>query len=195
VTQLELENALSKAKILRALTYPALRRIAAQGRVLRVQQGHIIIGPELGPTSVYVVLEGLVEVIMPWGPVLNHLGPGELFGEISLVEGIERSAYCKAEIDSLIFEIPFHSFHADMVSNSVVRAGLQEIALARQRIQTAIRRGALRGKKDLTEELRETDEAAVDGASGGDGAAGSGEPAGAMREASGAFSGHQSPTA
>jgi CRP-like cAMP-binding protein len=148
MTQAELEMMLSKAKILRALTYPALRRVAAQGRVLKVEEGHIIIGPELGPTSAYVVLEGSIEIIMPWGPILAHLGPGELFGEIALVEGIERSAYCKAAVDSLVFEIPFHSFHADLLSNSVVRAGLQEIALSRQRIQTAIRRGAMRVSKD-----------------------------------------------
>ena len=141
MTPLELEVKLSKAKILRALTYPGLRRVARNGRLLDVKEGQMIIGPEIGGTSAYVVLAGLIEVVMPWGPVLAHLGPGELFGEMALLQSSERSAYCKAQVDSMVFEIPYSSFHADLMTNPVVRGGLEEMSLARRAIQQAVRSG------------------------------------------------------
>lgn len=141
MTLQELEVHLSKAKILRALTYPGLRRVARNGRLLDVKQGQMIIGPQMGGTSAYVVLEGTIEVVMPWGPILAHLGPGELFGEIALLQACERTAYCKASEDSMVFEIPFSSFHNDLMTNPVVRGGLEEMALARRAIQEAMRTG------------------------------------------------------
>lgn len=141
MTAQELEVHLSKAKILRALTYPGLRRVARNGRLLEVKAGQMIIGPQMGGTSAYVVLVGTVEVVMPWGPILAHLGPGELFGEIALLQACERTAYCKASEDSMVFEIPFSSFHNDLMTNPVVRGGLEEMALARRAIQEAMRTG------------------------------------------------------
>jgi CRP/FNR family transcriptional regulator, cyclic AMP receptor protein len=150
MTLQELEVHLSKAKILRALTYPGLRRVARNGRLLEVKQGQMIIGPQMGGTSAYVVLEGTIEVVMPWGPILAHLGPGELFGEIALLQACERTAYCKASEDSKVFEIPFSSFHNDLMTNPVVRGGLEEMALARRAIQEAMRTG--RGLPDTSDE-------------------------------------------
>ncbi|HLG71372.1 MAG TPA: cyclic nucleotide-binding domain-containing protein, partial [Chloroflexota bacterium] len=112
----ELEYRLCKTRRLAALTYPAVRRIARNGRLLNVKEGQIIIGPEMGSTSAYVVLEGTVTVVMPWGPVLERLGPGELFGETSLVERVERTQYFKAETDCVLFEIPFQTFHSDLLA-------------------------------------------------------------------------------
>jgi CRP-like cAMP-binding protein len=141
MTQQELEVTLSKAKILRALTYPGLRRVARNGRLLDVKEGQMIIGPQMGGTSAYVVLTGSIEVVMPWGPVLAHLGPGELFGEMALLQASERTAYCKAEVDSMVFEVPYSSFHGDLMTNPVVRGGLEELALARRAIQVAMLTG------------------------------------------------------
>ncbi|MFI5266439.1 MAG: cyclic nucleotide-binding domain-containing protein [Chloroflexota bacterium] len=141
MTQQELEVRLSKAKILRALTYPALRRVARSGRLLEVKEGQMIIGPQIGGTSAYVVLEGSISVVMPWGPVLALLGRGELFGEMALLQASERSAFCKAHVDSMVFEIPYTSFHGDLMTNPIVRGGLEELALARRAIQVAVRTG------------------------------------------------------
>ena len=138
MTQKELEARLCKAKILRALTYPGLRRVARRGRLLDVKEGQMIIGPQIGGTSAYVVLEGSIEVVMPWGPVLAYLGPGELFGEMALLQASERTAFCKAQVNSMVFEIPFSSFHGDLMTNPVVRGGLEELALRRS-IQLAMR--------------------------------------------------------
>jgi CRP-like cAMP-binding protein len=141
MTRQDLELRLSKAKILRALTYPSLRRVAANGRLLDVKEGQMIIGPKIGGTSAYVVLDGSIEVVLPWGPVLAYLGPGEFFGEMALLQAAERSAYCKAHVDSMVFEIPYTSFHTDLMTSPVARGGLEELALARHAIQVAVRQG------------------------------------------------------
>jgi CRP-like cAMP-binding protein len=144
----ELEHRLSNTRRLAALTYPAIRRIARQGRLLNVKEGQIVIGPEMGSTSAYVVLEGTVNTVMPWGPVLETLGPGEIFGEISLVERVERSTYSKTETDCLLFEIPFHTFHTDLLGNPIIRAGMEELTLAREAVQRAIRQGVLKAQAE-----------------------------------------------
>lgn len=160
---------------LAALTYPAIRRIARQGRLLMVKEGQIIIGPEMGSTSAYVILEGTVIVVMPWGPLLERLGPSEIFGENSLVERIERTTYSKAETDCLLFEIPFHTFHYDLLANPTIRAGLEELNLARDAIQRAIRQGVLQVAPEpaSTEEQAEGEEggAPADGEAAADAAA------------------------
>ncbi|HVA25055.1 MAG TPA: cyclic nucleotide-binding domain-containing protein [Chloroflexota bacterium] len=168
MTQKELEVRLSKAKILRALTYPGLRRVARNGRLLDVKEGQMIIGPEVGGTSAYVVLEGTISVVMPWGPVLAMLGPGEVFGEMALLQASERSAYCKAHVDSMVFEIPFSSFHGDLMTNPVVRGGLEEMALARRAIQTALRTGRRRAGLAPEEEEEAGLQVVEDGATPGD---------------------------
>ncbi len=179
----ELEHRLSRTRRLAALTYPAIRRIARQGRLLQVKEGQIVIGPEMGSTSAYVVLEGTVNTVMPWGPVLESLGPGEIFGEISLIERVERSTYSKAETDCLLFEIPFHTFHTDLLGNPIIRAGLEELTLAREAVQRAIRQGVLRAEaeaKTAAPSGAEGEEAAPDGAAEasaeGDAAAAPSEP-------------------
>lgn len=162
MTRQELEIQLAKAKILRALTYPGLRRVASNGRLLDVKEGQMIIGPQLGGTSAYVVLEGSIEVVMPWGPVLAYLGPGEVFGEMALLQASERTAYCKAHTDSKVFEIPYSSFHNDLMTNPVVRGGLEEMALARRAIQEAMRTG--RGRAALLPEEESDGNESISGA-------------------------------
>jgi CRP-like cAMP-binding protein len=54
--------------------------------------------------SMYVVAEGEVEIRIG-DAVLDHLGPGGVFGEMALVAGEKRSANARAATDCRIVEI------------------------------------------------------------------------------------------
>lgn len=147
MTVRELENRLQEVPILRPLTYPALRRLVQNGRFIKVAAGEIIIGPRFGTKGAWVLLEGSVSVVLPFGPTVAYLERGKMFGEIALLDGVERSAYCKAYTDCLLFEIPFEIFHADLVTNPIVLSGMEEMAVNRLNTNQAIIDGAF--KPDL----------------------------------------------
>jgi CRP-like cAMP-binding protein len=143
VTGQQLERELTQVKVLKGLTYPALRRLVDQGRLIQAHEGQIVIGPGFGSTGVFVVLEGSVAVQMPGGPVISYLGRYDILGEIALMEGVERTAYCRAYTDTLLFEIPFASFHADLAVNDVVRESLEDLTGHRLGMQQDIREGMI----------------------------------------------------
>lgn len=143
MTGQELERELTQVKVLKGLTYPALRRLAQQGRLIQAREGQIIIGPGYGSTGAFVVLDGSIAVQMPGGPVIAYLGQYEMLGEIALMEGMERTAYCRAYTDALLFEIPFGSFYADLAVNDVVREGLQDLTGHRLAVQQEVREGVI----------------------------------------------------
>lgn len=142
MTARELENRLQQVQVLRPLTYPQLRRLVQNGRFVTVAAGEIIIGPRFGTKGAWVLLEGSVSVVLPFGPTVAYLEPGKMFGEIALLDGVERSAYCKAYTDCLLFEVPFEVFHSDLVTNPVVLAGMEELAVNRLNTNQAIIDGA-----------------------------------------------------
>lgn len=142
MTVRELENRLQQVQVLRPLTYPQLRRVVQNGRFIKVAAGEIIIGPRFGTKGAWVLLEGSVSVVLPFGPTVAYLEPGRMFGEIALLDGVERSAYCKAYTDCLLFEVPFEVFHSDLVANPVVLAGMEELAVNRLNTNQAIIDGA-----------------------------------------------------
>ncbi|HEU0166886.1 MAG TPA: cyclic nucleotide-binding domain-containing protein [Chloroflexota bacterium] len=142
MTEQQLMNELTQTRLLSALTYPALRRVVQSGRLIQARQGQVVLGPGFGTTGFFVVLEGSVAVSLPFGPVLAYLEQGEAFGETALLEGVERTAYCRAYSDCLLFEVPFDSFHADLVASDVTRKGLDELSASRSYERKAIREGA-----------------------------------------------------
>ena len=59
--------------------------------------------------SMYVVIEGEVEIRIG-DVVLDRLGPGEIFGEMALVTGDQRSATARAATDCRVVEISERRF-------------------------------------------------------------------------------------
>ena len=141
MTEQQLENELTQVRLLSALTYPALRRVVEQGRLIQVPEGRVIVGPGFGSTGLFVIMDGTVAVSLPFGPGLAYLAKGEIFGEMALLEGTERTAYCRAYSDCLLFEIPYGSFHADLAANPVVHQAVDQLYARRREMNQAILSG------------------------------------------------------
>ena len=64
----------------------------------------VVVAGEAG-NSLFLVVEGLLEVRGGEGEVLAMLGPGEVFGEMSLLTGAPRSATVVTTTEAVLFEV------------------------------------------------------------------------------------------
>ncbi|MDE3074392.1 MAG: cyclic nucleotide-binding domain-containing protein [Chloroflexota bacterium] len=145
MTAEQLQSELAQVQVLRHLTYPALRRIVQTGRLVEAKNGQLVIGPGFGSRGFFVVLSGSVSVQMPNGVILGYLGPKQYFGEIALLEGVDRTAACRANADSVLFEIPPQTFHADLASNPMVKAGMLATVKLRRMVQEKVKSASAAG--------------------------------------------------
>ena len=104
--------------------FPAGRVIARQG--------------EIG-TGFFVVVSGGVRVVRD-GTVLAHLGPGEFFGELSVLDGQPRNAMVAAETATTCLALASWDFEAVLTENP--------------RIALAILRGVAVRLREATEAVR-----------------------------------------
>ncbi|MHB8619259.1 MAG: cyclic nucleotide-binding domain-containing protein [Chloroflexota bacterium] len=142
MTSEQLQNELSQVLVLRHLTYPVLRRIVQTGRLVEAKAGQTVIAPGFGSRGFFVIISGSIQVQSTGGVVLGYLGPRQYFGEISLLDGVERTASCKANADSVLFEMPAQIFHTDLVTNPMVKAGMVATAKLRLAVQNNLKPGA-----------------------------------------------------
>ena len=83
-----------------------LARIGAMTETEVAARGQAIFAQGAGPVeSVWVVRDGSVEVVHD-GRVLDLLGPGELFGQASMISGLPTGFEARAAQDTVCYRIP-----------------------------------------------------------------------------------------
>ena len=96
LTRQETTQLLARARLFAGVDADGLERIAARVTELDVPAERVIARQgEIG-TGFFVVVEGMVRVSRD-GAVLARLGPGEFFGELSVLDGGPRIAQVSAE--------------------------------------------------------------------------------------------------
>jgi CRP/FNR family cyclic AMP-dependent transcriptional regulator len=112
-------------------------------RQVAAQQMIFWIGDAAGP--LFVVEQGQVAITAPDGRgdhvLLEAIGPGGVFGEISFLDGGPRSATARAVTDVTLLELPREAFHAFLRQRPDVSIAILQIMGARQRVSTATIRG------------------------------------------------------
>jgi MFS family permease len=93
--ELELLHGIS---IFRPLPAPILEGLAGAMLPLHVEAGREIVREGEAGDRFYVIASGEVEIVTD-GEVINHEGPGEFFGEISLLRDVPRTATVRAKTD------------------------------------------------------------------------------------------------
>jgi serine phosphatase RsbU (regulator of sigma subunit) len=97
-----------------------LARLAEAARERRFQPGQVILQEGAEGRELYLILDGLVEAVMLRGGeemVLARRGPGDILGEMALLEGSPRSATVRAVEPSVLIEIAERDLRSALSAN------------------------------------------------------------------------------
>jgi CRP/FNR family cyclic AMP-dependent transcriptional regulator len=102
-------NFLRNVSIFEELPERDLEKIAKLGTRKKFSKGNIILMEDEIGSALFIIIDGKVKVsrLDETGreAVLSILGPGEVFGEMSLLDGMKRSATCSALTDTEVLII------------------------------------------------------------------------------------------
>jgi CRP-like cAMP-binding protein len=124
------ELRLAEVPLLQPLTTDERRLLAERSRVLVFGPGERVLAAGGQGGTMYVVLEGRVEVIVPQasGAAVRvaEIGPGEVIGEMSLLTGDPRSADVRAMEEVEVLEVGKAAMREVMTSNDALAEALSE---------------------------------------------------------------------
>lgn len=115
------ESALQSAPLFREIPKRHLRSIARVTRVSSHPAGRTIVQEGTDGSAMYVLLEGEARVVRK-DRTVARLGPGDFFGEISLIDGGPRTA-------SVVADSPIRSLKLEGQAFRKVVAGEPSLAL------------------------------------------------------------------
>ena len=100
---------LQRVPLFEGLSSRQLRHVADLSEEARFMEGATIVKEGDPGDSFYVILEGQAKVLRG-GRTINRLIPGDFFGEISLLDGGERSASVVSETPMVLMELKQRKF-------------------------------------------------------------------------------------
>jgi CRP/FNR family transcriptional regulator, cyclic AMP receptor protein len=116
-----------------------LDHLAHKATQVEFPAGHVIARQgEIG-TGFFVVIEGRVRVVRD-GRILAALGPGEFFGELSVLDRMPRNAMVTAEVPTTCLALASWDFEA--------------VLLEQPKLTLAILRGVAKRLRDVTDSAR-----------------------------------------
>lgn len=124
-------------KALNCLTPEEARTLVSSGMIVLFGPREALVTRGETGNSMFVILDGGVQVAGKSDTgsqvVLAKLGPGECFGEISLLTGEPRNATVHAETDTLVLEIRKKDISPLIEANPALAGRLGELLESRQR--------------------------------------------------------------
>ena len=128
---------LTRVELLQTLRPDELARLATAARELSIAAGGAVVRQGDPGASLFVVVEGLLEVYRcqeegsePQKVV--ELQPGEFFGEMSLLTGAPRSATVLAATETVVYEIAAREINALLASRPELAWRLAEVVARRR---------------------------------------------------------------
>jgi CRP-like cAMP-binding protein len=107
----ELEEIIAGVDLFAGLSRHQLKQLASASREVTHGAGHTVAAEGLGGLAFHLLLEGSASVTKN-GKELRTLGPGDYFGEISMIDGKPRSATVTATAPIKVLAIPHQDFEA-----------------------------------------------------------------------------------
>jgi small-conductance mechanosensitive channel/CRP-like cAMP-binding protein len=135
-TSQELINLMRKVVILSPLSQEELAALVQQVRIVPFAAGEVPIQQGDPGDSFYIIKNGRVDVIVTKASgdaaVVASLGPGNFFGEMSLLTGAARTASIHVVEDAEFIVIDKESFAATLAGNPSIAESLSHILSERQ---------------------------------------------------------------
>ena len=130
---------LSAARLFDGVDTEGMERIAAVAVQVDFPSGHVVARQgEIG-TGFFVVVSGAARVIRDGGTIAT-IGPGDFFGELSVLDGRPRTAQVVTDGPTTCLGLPSWDFEA--------------VLLAEPKVALAVLRGLATRLRDLTEQSR-----------------------------------------
>ncbi len=143
-----IDNLVTTSPFFRQLSVDQRRTIAAQFRICNVPGSQIVVTENVATTDLFLVLAGQLDV---WTKhkgkkvSLGSLEPGDVFGEMSMLEKRAASATISSDLPVWLMKLPRPRFEPLMEEYPTLRAGLKLIAKSRsahnQRVLGKARQG------------------------------------------------------
>jgi len=131
----DLIDKLRTVAIFRGLDEKELKRIVAAGKEVHFDTGKVVAQQDGGAAGFHLVMDGEVSVVVD-GHERARLGPGTYFGEMSLLDGLPRSATVKAEEPTTTFALTSWQFLPLLGEYpSISRALLVELCARLRRVE------------------------------------------------------------
>jgi len=139
----DLDDRLAKVDLFAGFSRKSLARLSRSGRKVQHKPGHEVASEGGGAAAFHLILDGRGYVDVGGVP-RRDLGPGQYFGEISLVDGKPRSATVRAGDDGLrTFAIPVWEFRAMLDEYpEVTRALLENLCARIRNVEATIQPGS-----------------------------------------------------
>jgi CRP-like cAMP-binding protein len=120
------KDVLAQVPLFASLSARHRRRLADSVKEARFMEGAKVVREGEVGESFFVILEGEARVENAKGMVVNRLYPGEFFGEISLLDGGERTATVVAETPLVTLELTRRAFRKVVEQEPGVAVSLLE---------------------------------------------------------------------
>ena len=128
----EIESHIAGVDLFKDLSRSQLRKLAGAAKEVSHDAGRVVSTEGLGGLAFHYILEGTATVSRE-GRELRTLGPGDYFGEISMIDGRPRSATVTA-VDALkVIAIPHGDFEAVIEDDPAFARQLLKTLCARLR--------------------------------------------------------------
>lgn len=144
---------LERVPLFAMLTSTERATLAATLIVRRAGQGTEVVRSGEPGSSMFIVVAGVVEVLGPAGvqspaatdggagaPRLNVMGPGAVFGEMSLLTGAARTATVRTLCPAVLYEVPHTAISGLLQSRPPLAEALARVVAEHQRQDAAAAR-------------------------------------------------------
>jgi CRP-like cAMP-binding protein len=158
----EILERMEKVEILSPLNKTELKKLVTQVSIKTYAAGEVPVQQGETGDSFYIIKSGRVDVIVEKKPgesaLVATLGPGNIFGEMSLLTGAMRNASIHVKEDAEFIVIDKESFTSTLINNPSIAESLSHILYERQTGLDAEREkldaaARARSKKDASSKL------------------------------------------
>jgi CRP/FNR family transcriptional regulator, cyclic AMP receptor protein len=124
---IDIQERLRSVPLFAAFSEKQIRRIADAGKQVEFPEGRVVAREDQSGEGFHVILEGRVSVNVH-GEERATLGPGQFFGEMSLIDGKPRSATVTVIEPTTTFSITSWEFHPLLDDADFTKGLLAELA-------------------------------------------------------------------